>query len=191
MPDGRSPEPGRLESRRHRGERDPRRRRRAARIGLHLSQRPRERPRRNPDPRRRPVGQSRRAVPARLSFSRRRPSRPARRRARRPRARRPRRTRARPGEWLTPPFRLRTKSIAASTPAAARIPASWPAPEGARRPADPRAAIASRSACVASPREPRRLDAVGRARTRSRRSARRARRRPAPGRRGSAGLVTG
>src|SRR5262249_236560 len=33
------------------------------------------------------------------------------------------------GEWLTPPFRLRTKSIPAGTPAAARMPASWPAPE--------------------------------------------------------------
>ena len=34
------------------------------------------------------------------------------------------------GEWLTPPLRLRTKSIAASTPAAARMPASCPAPDG-------------------------------------------------------------
>src|SRR5262249_46641845 len=33
------------------------------------------------------------------------------------------------GEWLTPSFRLRTKSIAAGTPAAARMAASWPAPE--------------------------------------------------------------
>ena len=33
------------------------------------------------------------------------------------------------GQWLAPPFRLRTKSIPASTPAAARTPASWPAPD--------------------------------------------------------------
>ena len=34
------------------------------------------------------------------------------------------------GEWLTPPLRLRTKSIPVSTPAAASTPASCPAPEG-------------------------------------------------------------
>src|SRR5207244_4540375 len=33
------------------------------------------------------------------------------------------------GEWLTPPFRLRTKSIPVRTPAVARIAASCPAPE--------------------------------------------------------------
>ena len=33
------------------------------------------------------------------------------------------------GEWLAPPFRLRTKSIAVGTPAAASTIASWPAPE--------------------------------------------------------------
>src|SRR5437764_857884 len=32
------------------------------------------------------------------------------------------------GEWLAPPFRLRTKSIAVGTPAAASTIASWPAP---------------------------------------------------------------
>ena len=33
------------------------------------------------------------------------------------------------GEWLAPPFRERTKSIAVGTPAAASTIASWPAPE--------------------------------------------------------------
>ena len=37
------------------------------------------------------------------------------------------------GLWLTPPFRLRTKSIPDGTPALARMPASWPAPEGSSR----------------------------------------------------------
>ena len=37
------------------------------------------------------------------------------------------------GEWLMPPFRLRTKIIPVGTPAAARIAASWPAPETSSR----------------------------------------------------------
>src|SRR3954467_3731907 len=36
------------------------------------------------------------------------------------------------GEWLTPPFRLRTNSIAVGTPAAASTIASCPAPETTR-----------------------------------------------------------
>ena len=55
------------------------------------------------------------------------------------------------GEWLMPPFRLRTKSIAASTPAEARMPASCPAPDASSTTGRPRASIASRSACGAAP----------------------------------------
>ncbi len=66
------------------------------------------------------------------------------------------------GEWLTPPLRLRTKSIAASTPAVARIPASCPAPEASSTSGSPRASTASRSACRRVPGEACRLDAVGR-----------------------------
>src|SRR5437868_1527271 len=41
-------------------------------------------------------------------------------------------------ETETPPLWLRTKSIALSTPAAARIPASWPAPDGSSTSGRPR-----------------------------------------------------
>ena len=49
------------------------------------------------------------------------------------------------GVWLTPPFRLRTKSIALGTPAAARMPASWPAPEASSSAGRPRPSSSSRS----------------------------------------------
>ena len=64
------------------------------------------------------------------------------------------------GEWLTPPFRLRTKSIAASTPAAARIPASWPAPDGSSTTARSCAAIAISHGLRRVAREPHRLDPI-------------------------------
>ena len=83
------------------------------------------------------------------------------------------------GEWLTPPFRLRTKSIAASTPAEARMPASWPAPDASSTTGSPRAAIASRSAVRQRSRELRPARRGSPARTRSPRPARRAARRPA------------
>ena len=54
------------------------------------------------------------------------------------------------GEWLIPPFRLRTNSIPVGTPAAARTPASWPAPRGARRAALRAARAARLSAALGS-----------------------------------------
>ena len=50
------------------------------------------------------------------------------------------------GEWLTPPLRLRTNSIPESTAAAARMPASWPAPDASSTTGSPRASISARSA---------------------------------------------
>ena len=59
------------------------------------------------------------------------------------------------GEWLTPPLRLRTKSIADSTPAAARTPASWPAPDGSSTTGSPGRSISSRrTAARARPSPP-------------------------------------
>ena len=56
------------------------------------------------------------------------------------------------GEWLTPPLRLRTKSIPVGTPASARTAASCPAPDGSSTTGRPRS---SSSACE------RRAGAVG------------------------------
>ncbi len=63
------------------------------------------------------------------------------------------------GRWLTPPFRLRTKSIPASTPAAASTPASWPAPEVSSAIATAGRAAAARSARRTRSREPHRRGA--------------------------------
>ena len=45
-----------------------------------------------------------------------------------------------------PPFWLRTNSMPLSTPAAARMPASWPAPDASSTTVSPRDSIAARSA---------------------------------------------
>ena len=50
------------------------------------------------------------------------------------------------GLWLMPPLRLRTKSIPAGTPALARMPASWPAPEGSSSTGRPSACTSARRA---------------------------------------------
>ena len=83
------------------------------------------------------------------------------------------------GEWLAPPFRLRTKSIPVGTPAAASTIASWPAPETSRGASGSRAR--QRLERRAAHRRPAR--AATTARSRSPRRARRAAPRSARARR--------
>ena len=54
------------------------------------------------------------------------------------------------GEWLIPPFKLRTKSIAVGTPAEASTPASCPAPEASSTTGNASRSTSCRSAAVGS-----------------------------------------